>query len=116
MLAYVVNNAIELNFCTKLWCNNLVVPGSITALPKQGRQAVPISSLSFIWCLWPAPWMTSLLFALVVTNLALFKQCMRQSSLVLVLALFVIYLDSKTCQFSCHRAISRIDSFPLLLK
>jgi len=32
-----------------------VVAGDITTLPKQGKRAVPISSLSILLCLYPIP-------------------------------------------------------------
>ncbi len=36
-------------FCTWLWCHSNAVAGNITTQPKQGRRAVPMSSLCIIY-------------------------------------------------------------------
>jgi hypothetical protein len=57
------NRIILLHLCgvtAKWWCNSQAVAGDITTQPKQGRQAdrqtgrqaVPMSSLSIVICLW----------------------------------------------------------------
>ncbi len=50
---YVVNSKIKLIFLTLLWCQSLVVASKIFIQPKQGRQAMPMSSLSTLLCLRP---------------------------------------------------------------
>ncbi len=43
---YVVNSKIKLIFLTLLWCHSLVVASKIFIKPKQGRQAMLMSSLT----------------------------------------------------------------------